>query len=141
MATIRERIIASPELQAARAARDLDALAAGLNAQGVTEIGSRFVNMRTIAAECGADADAMIAAITAAAPASPALTEMLCFMRRDSGIDVGLDGTRARIDELLVAGAFTPEQADRFKALALRPLVVTRADVEAAMYNPDGTEK
>ncbi len=138
--TLRDRIINSPELQAARAARDLDALAAGLNAQGVTAIQSRFVNMRTIVAEL-ADADNIIKALNTAAPASPALTEMLNFLRSDTGMDIGHPNAQARVDALVAATALTTAQGTTLKALALMPAIAIRADVEAAMYNPDGTEK
>lgn len=140
MSTIRDRIINSPELQAVRAVRDLDALAAGLNVQGVTATQSRFVNMRTIVAEC-ADADAIIRALDAAAPASTALTEMLGFLRSDSGMDIGHPNAQARVDALVRAGALTAAQAAEVKGLALLPVIVTRDEVEAAIFNPDGTEK
>lgn len=138
--SIRDRILNSPELQAARSARDLDALAAGLNAQGVTAVQSRFVTMRTIVAEC-ADADAIIRALNTAAPSSPALTEMLAFLRSDSGMDIGHPNAQARVDALAAASALTQPQATEIKNLALLPVVVTRGQVADGMYNPDGTEK
>jgi hypothetical protein len=140
MISIRDRIIGSPELQDARAARDLDALAAGLNAQGVSAVQSRFVTMRTVTAECS-DADGIITALTGAAAISPSVAEMLGFLRDDTGMDVGHPNTQAKINAMAGAGALTQAQANQIKALALLPVVVTRADVEAAMYNPDGTEK
>lgn len=137
---IRDRIINSPELQASRTARDLDAMAAGLNAQGVTAIQSRFVNMRTVVAEL-TDADNIIKSLTTAAPSSPALTEMLNFLRSDTGMDIGHPNAQTRVDALVTATALTASQGVALKNLALLPVIVSRADVNAAMYNPDGTEK
>jgi hypothetical protein len=140
MSEIRDRILASPELQAARAARDLDALTAGLNAQGVTAIQSRFVNMRTIVAELS-DADNIIKALSAAAPSSPALGEMMNFLRSDTGMDIGHPNAQARVDALLTATAITSAQGAAIKNMALQPIIVTRDQVGITMYNPDGTEK
>jgi hypothetical protein len=140
MTSIRDRIINSPELQAARAARDLDALAAGLNAQGVMAAQSRFVTMRTIVAECD-DTNGIITALNAAAPSIPVVAEMLAFLRSDSGMDVGHAKTQAQLDAMASAGVLTAAQTQSLKALALQSVLVSRLDVEVAMYNSDGTEK
>jgi hypothetical protein len=138
--SIKDRIINSPELQEARKARDLDALAAGLNAQGIKEVCSRFVTMRTITSECS-DADAIINELASAAKVSVSVAEMLGFLRSDSGMDVGHPNTQEKIDALVSLGALTEPYGDEMKNLALQPVVVTRDQVEAAMFNPDGTEK
>jgi len=138
--SIKDRIINSPELQSARKTRDLDALTAGLNAQTVMETQSRFVTMRTITAECS-DADAIINELTAASKMSVSVAEMLGFLRSDSGMDVGHANTQAKIDVLVQLGALTEPYGDEMKNLALQPVVVSREQVDAAMFNPDGTEK
>src|SRR5438874_2109825 len=138
--SIKDRIINSPELQEARTKCNLDDLASGLNAQGITAVQSRFVTMRTITAECE-DADVLIGALMKAATVSPSVAEMLLFLRSDSGMDVGHPNTQTKIDALATNGLFTQAQADEFKNLALLPVVVTRDQVEADMFNKNGTEK
>lgn len=137
---IKQRILARADLADLRAARDLDGLAAALNAEGATSVQSRFVTMRTIVAECD-NADTIVAALVATAPAVPTVGEMLNFLRSDSGMDVGHPKTQGRIDALAQAGALTAEQAQQLKVLALQPVVVTRDQVKDAMFNDDGTEK
>lgn len=139
---IRDRIINSPELQAARAARDLDALAAGLNAQGALEVRSRYVTTRTIMDECGTldDGRAIIAALKAAASADPLAGEALLFLQDDSGFDIGKPKTRDYLDAM-VPDALSAERVQMLKDMALQPVVVTRDQVNDAMFNPDGSEK
>jgi hypothetical protein len=139
---IRERIIASPDLQAARAARNLDALAAGLNAQGVTAIQSRFVTLRTIEVEC-ADGDNIVSALAGASTTNALVGMFMSFLKQDSGLDIGLAKTISAINSLSsgLSPVLTATQAAQLKNMAMRPVIVTRLEVEAAMYNLDGSEK
>lgn len=137
---IRDRIINSPELQPARAARDLDALVAGLNAQAALTLQPRFVTMRTITSECD-DANGVVTALIKAAAVIPVMAEMLAFLRSDSGMDVGHPRAQAQLDAMATAGILSPDQAQALKNLALQPRIVSRTEVEAEFYNPDGTEK
>lgn len=138
--TLRDRILARPDLQGALQARDFDTLAAGLNAQAPLVVQSRFVTMRTVVSECD-DANSIITALTAAAAQLPVVAEMLRFLRSDSGMDVGHPRTQAQLDEMAQAGLLTTTQAQALKALALQPDTVTPAQVCDALFNPDGTAK
>lgn len=140
MATVRERILARPDLMAMREARNLDGLAAALNAEERRESGERYVTLRTILAEC-TNGRSIVGALRQAAVSDAIVEESLNFLRSDSGFDVGHPETAVDIDRLVTAGVLTQAWADQMKALALRPVVVTRGQVEAAMFNPDGTEK
>lgn len=138
--TIRDRILARADLAPLVAARDLDGLAARLNASAPLVVQSRFVTMRTIVAECD-DANGVITALTAAAASVPVVAEMLTFLRSDSGMDVGHARTQVQLDGMAQAGLLTAVQAQALKGLALQPELVTRDQVNDAMYNPDGTSK
>jgi hypothetical protein len=139
MTSTRERILARPDLAEARAARDLDALAAGLNEQPETVLQPRYVTARTILAEC-ADGPTILAALDAAAISNTAVKYAVQFLGQESGLDVGNAVTQGMLDTL-VPSVLTKAQADQVKGMAMLPQLVTRADVEAAMFNPDGTEK
>ncbi|ALK96986.1 hypothetical protein AB595_04760 [Massilia sp. WF1] len=138
--TIRDRILARADLDPLRVARDLDGLAAALNAEGLTVAGERYVTMRTILAECPSGHE-IVVALRTAAPADPIVDESVNFLRKDSGFDVGHPNARPDLDRLVAAGVLTAGQRDELLALALRPLIVTRLDVADEMFNPDGTEK
>lgn len=140
MTSIRDRILARQDLADARAARDLDALAAGLNAQPESVVQSRFVTARAVMAGC-ADGIAILDALNDAAVQNSAVAWAVKFLGQEAGLDVGDPYTQSMIDELVKQNVLSQVQAEQLKALALRPVLVTRADVEAAMFNPDGTEK
>jgi hypothetical protein len=137
--TIRERILARADLADARAARDLDALAAGLNAQPDYMTQARYITARTILAECP-DGGSILAALDAGAAQNAAVKYAARFLGQDSGLNVGDPATLGMLDAL-VPSVLTPAWAEQIKALAVQPVYVTRLDVEAAMYNPDGSEK
>jgi len=137
---IRERILARQDLAQLRAARDLDKLAAALNGEGLRAPGERYITMRTILGECAHGREIVIALRTAA-PADPIVDESVNFLRDDSGFDVGHPNTAADIARLVDAGVLQAAWRDELLALSLLPVVVTREQVNAAMFNPDGTEK
>jgi|GEM_PF-2772559 len=138
--TLRDRILARADLNDARAARDITALAAALNAEGLTAPKTRFVTARTVLSEC-ADGGAILDALKAAAAGNSAVDWALKFMSQDSGIDAGNAMTRGMVDQLVAATALTPAQGEALKALANAPVIVTQEQVADALYNPDGTEK
>lgn len=140
MGAIRDRIMTSPELQASLAARDIDALVDGLNAQGVTSHQSRYVTARTILAEC-ADGAAILDTLQAIGANVSAVKWMMNFLQQDSGMDAGHPRTLANIDTLVTAGVLSASFAEQIRSLSLMPNVVTRQEVESEMFNPDGTEK
>jgi hypothetical protein len=137
--SIRDHILARPDLAEARAARDLDALAAGLNAQPESTLQPRYITARTILAEC-ADGAIILAALDIAATANAAVKYAVKFLGQDSGLNVGDPVTQGMLDAI-VPSVLTQAQADQVKGMAMLPQMVTRADVESAMFNPDGTEK
>jgi len=137
--SIRDRILAQPDLAAARAARDIDALAAGLNAQAPMVARSRFVTARTVLAEC-AGGSAILDALVAAQSIS-AIAWALKFLAQDSGLDIGNAATLGMVDQLVAGNALTATQGAALKALANTPDLVTRDQVADAMFNADGSEK
>lgn len=138
--SVRARILARHDLMGLREARDLDGLAGALNAEGLSALAARYVTTRTILDECE-DGRTIVAAIQSAAGADPTVAEALHFLRDDSGFDVGHPRTQAMVRELQAAGVFTQAQADQLCAMGLSPVVVDRLEVEAALFNPDGSEK
>lgn len=111
MATIRERILARPDLQAARAVRDIDALAAGLNTECVpTQVPSRL-DVYALMAERPEKMVEFVQEVADGVPSQEKAAEILSFM----GIEVMVDG--------------------------FEPPMVTRSEVNDAMFNPDGSEK
>lgn len=136
---IRERILARADLNALRAARDITALAAALNAEGLTAPQQRFITARGVMSGC-ADGVAILTALEAAT-ANNAVAWALKFLGQESGLDVGDPYTQGMIDQLVTGGVLTAAHGDQLKALALAPVVVTQGQVAQAMYNPDGTEK
>jgi hypothetical protein len=137
--SIRDRILARPDLNAMRAAGDIDGLAAALNADAPMVAKSRFVTARTVLAECP-NGSAILDALVAAQSIS-AVAWALKFLAQDSGLDIGHPTTLGMVDQLVAGGALSATQGDALKALANAPELVTRLDVADAMYNPDGTEK
>lgn len=142
MSTIRDRILALTTLAAARVAKNLGALTNGLNAAPPKVLQTRYVTGRTILSEC-ADGANILAALDGAASTNAAVRYATKFLGQDSGLNVGDPVTQAMLDSLTtgLVPVLTKDQAAQVKNLAMLPQVVTRADVEAAMYNPDGTEK
>lgn len=111
MPTIRERILARPDLQPARLARDIDALAAGLNTECVpTLIPARF-DAYTLMAE---HPDKMLEFVQRVADGVPAQDQAIAILSME-GVEILVDG--------------------------FEPPMVTRWDVNDAMFNPDGSEK
>lgn len=137
---IRDRILARRELDDLRAARDLDGLAAALNADAPLVPQQRFITARAVLTLC-ADGPAILSALEAAAPQNIAVAYALRFLGQDAGLDIGDPGALALLGQLQQASILTAPQVEQLRALALKPLLVTRLDVEAAMYKPDGTEK
>ncbi|QOY96337.1 hypothetical protein IM543_11245 [Massilia sp. UMI-21] len=138
--SIRDRILARPELADLRAARDLDGLAAALNASAPLVSKQRFITARAVLTQCQ-DGAAILTALETAAPQNVAVAYALRFLGQDAGLDIGDPGAHALLDQLALAGILSEAHIEQLKALARKPDLVTRLDVETAMYNPDGTEK
>lgn len=138
--SIRDRILARRDLNGLRAARDLDGLAAALNADAPLVPQQRFISARAVLTQCP-DGAAILVALETAAPQNVAVAWAVRFLGQDAGLDIGDPGALALLAQLQQAGILTAPQVDQLKALAMRPLTVTRDQVEAAMFNPDGSEK
>ena len=136
---IKARVLARPDLNALRAARNIPALAAALNAEGLIAPRQRFVTARAIMALCP-DGVAILTALEAAI-ANKAVKWAVTFLGQESGLDVGDPYTQWMIDQLVAASVLTSEQGIQLKALALVLVVVTQEQVALSLYNPDGSEK
>lgn len=134
MSALRDRINARPDLAALVVARELDEIAAKLNAEGLSVVRSRYITMRTISAEIPReDARAIVTALVSAATVDVLADEAVRFLRTNSGYDIGDPGAQEYIDEMAAAGALTADRARVLKGLALAPLTVDRLEVEAAI--------
>ena len=139
--TLHDEIIARADCAAAVAARDLDAIVRIIN-PGRMEIQSRFVTARTIFGEC-AGGQGIYDALNAAATGNSAVRMAVKFLEQDSGLDIGNPATQAMVEQLMAGAtpALTAEQGASLKGLANLPAPVTRAQVETALFNPNGTAK
>lgn len=141
--TLRDRIIARADLADLRAARDLDGLAAALNAEGLKAPHQRFITARAVMAGCPGGL-AILGALDLArthSVAGPAVTWALTFLSQEAGLDIGDPFTQGMVDNLVALELLTDGQGAALKVMALQPVMVTREQVNEAMFNPDGTEK
>lgn len=138
--SIRERVLARRDLDGLRAARDLDGLAAALNAEGLkVRTPGTFVTWRAVTTRCPSG-KSIKAKMRAAAPQDEDIDTACMFLSQEAGLDVGDYATWMAIDSM-VGKVLTETEAQELKNLSILPLFVDRLQVEAAMYNPDGTEK
>jgi hypothetical protein len=110
---IRERVLARRDLDAARAARNLDALAAGLNQECVPVDVPEYVR---------------------------AADELAYVPHGDVFLQILLDAA-AGIDIVERAQAFTSDQGGVVMGQGLEPPMVDRLQVADAVYYPDGRER
>jgi hypothetical protein len=136
---IRTRILARPDLDGLRAARDLDGLATALNAEGLQAPHQRFITARAVMAACEGGIEILDALENASA--NRAVAWALKFLGQEAGLDIGDPFTQGMVDKLVQESVLTTDQGTALKALALQHVVVDRLEVDAALYNPDGTEK
>lgn len=137
--SIRDRVHARRDLDDYRAARDLDALTAALNAENLKALQQRFITARAVMAACP-DGVAILGALQAAS-ADPAVGWALKFLGQEAGLDIGDPFTQSMVDQLVAGSVLTAQQGATLKAMALKPVIVDRLEVEAALYNRDTTEK
>ena len=142
MPSIRDRILGLTALIPARLNRDLDALAAGLNAAPAKVLSTRYANAQNILSEC-TDGSDIISRLNGAAGSNSTVKYVMLTLVQDKGLNVGDPTMQALFDTLAtgVVPVLTTSQASQLKNMAMLPQLVTRSDVEAAMYNPNGTEK
>ncbi|MGG7603542.1 hypothetical protein [Massilia sp. BKSP1R2A-1] len=137
---IRERILERADLAALRAARDIDGLAAALNVEGLLAPQQRFVTARAVMSGCPSGV-AILQKLEAAASQNCAVAWAVKFLGQEAGLDIGDAFAQQMCDQLAAGGVITAGEAAELKALALHPLIVTRDQVNEAMFNPDGSEK
>lgn len=113
MSTIKERILARRDLDAARAARDIDLLAAGLNEECVEALIPAQINA---------------AAILAYAPHSEVITDLLQRAANGESVQERAQQLLSEAGVQVFDPGFDPPMVDRFQ-------------VNDAMFNPDGSEK
>lgn len=113
MATIRERILARPDLHQARVERNIDVLAAGLNQ------------------ECQ----------PALVPARTNLANILSMMEHGQVLYDFVQAVANGENRQAFASALLTDEGVEVMVWGLNPPEVTRWDVNDAMFNPDGSEK
>jgi hypothetical protein len=137
--SIRDRILARTDLADLRAARDLDKLAAALNAEGLLAPQQRFITARAVMAACPGGVEILDALENASS--NRAVAWALKFLGQEAGLDIGDPFTQGMVGELVRLTVLTATQGNALKAMAMQPVVVTRDQVKNAMFNDDGTEK
>jgi hypothetical protein len=140
MTTIRERILARADLAPLRAARDLDGLAAALNAEGLTEIRETWVDFLGVLNRCPSG-DSIMRKLEAAASADAIVAGTWRSLVYGKGLDFGAQSTRQRISAMASPLGFTDGEVAELMNLAVQPVYVTRSQVFEAMFNDDGSEK
>lgn len=138
--SIRDRVLARADLNEARAQRDLDTMTAALNAEGLLVRRTTFVTWRIVITDCPSGI-AIKRKMKNAAADDDAIETACEFLKQEAGLDVGHAGAWANIERMVVAGILTAAEGQELMNLSLHPLVVDRLEVEAALYNPDNTEK
>lgn len=146
-AEIRAAVAASPELLALRttqaATADLAAIAAALSVG--TRLVSHFASERGILDRYPggpAAADALLVKLegfaASAHPLAGIVKRALKFLGTPEGIDLGSFGVQT-ILAALTPGVLSVQERDGLIAMASEPVVVTPAEVQAALFNDDGS--
>jgi hypothetical protein len=138
--TIHSRVHARRDLDAMRAARDLDGLANALNTEGLLTRQPRVITWRAVTTKCPSG-EAIRTKMEAAAPQSAAIRSAMEFLAQSDGLDIGDLDTWAKIDGMVAAMVLTVAEGQELKDLSMKPCIVTRLDVEEAIFNPNGSEK
>ena len=146
--SIRDRVHARRDLDGLRAARDLTGLADALNAEGLMAPQQRFITGRVIATLHPTEGREILRRLEAMATQDIGLRFNLPFLQQGEGLDIGDPDMWKELDRMVLAyhaseGALglSDLQASLLKSLSLKPVIVDRLEVEAALYNRDTTEK
>jgi hypothetical protein len=141
--TLRDEILARPDCADAVAARDLDAIAALMSAGrtrprrvAIDEIQARLDST----GEWGA-IEATAADLQHPAQQAAAAVVHVGFKARYLNIDMELARVQMMFGALVQTGKISQETFDYFNALSVEPDPVSRLDVEAALFNADGSLK
>ena len=138
---LRDRILARAALEELVAARDLTGLAAALNAEGYKARQQRFISARAVLTQCQSGAQILTALEQADQAGNVLARWALKFLGQDAGLDIGDPGIEPLLTKLQADGVLQAGWSQELLNLALRPVAVDRLEVEAAMFNPDGTLK
>lgn len=137
---IRTTILKRRDLDAMRAARNLDGLAAALNETPALVLRECWVDALGIINRCSSG-KAILRKLKAGAALDAIIEVAWSALVSGKGLDFGADSTLDSIDEMAPVIGFTETEVTELKALAMQPVMADRLAVEAALYNPDGTEK
>jgi hypothetical protein len=137
MPTIIERIQSRPDLAEHVANRDLDAIVAELNAEGLTEVAECWVDALGIMNRC-TNGKSILRKLRTAVPSDAVVEAVWTKLISGPGIDFGSQTTRDSIDEMVAPLEFTEDEVVEMKQLPVRPVVVDRMAVEAAINEMEG---
>lgn len=140
---IRERILARPDLTPLRDARDIDGLAAalsvGLTRPKETVIGDGTI-LEAFMAELGDDGLEAGNVFLDWFRNEPLFRHAVRMLDRGE-LRLDKPGTRSILSNLVELGKMPQAVFDYLVDLSTEPGMVTRDEVNEAMFNPDGTEK
>lgn len=135
--SLKDEILARPDCAEAVATRDLDALAALVSAGRTT---TRRVPIEDIQARL-MSAGEWWQIKAAATPGSIEETVIDVAGARYGNVDFSLPLVRQQFAYLVGAGRLAQSTFDDLLAMSQAPAPVSRGDVEAALFNPDGSLK
>ena len=101
----------------------------------------RFITARVILSIHAAEGRGILTRLRAAAQQDIGVEFAVRFLEQEAGLDIGDSASWRDIEGLVANSVLTEAQGAMLKALALYPVVVTRDQVNLAMFNDDGTEK
>jgi hypothetical protein len=140
--TLRDEILARPDCADAVAARDLDALAALVSADRTT---TQRVPIEDVQAHLQSSGLWWPIKAVAADPAHPAYAAAVAVVdvanARYGRLDMTLPIIAQMLGGLVATGVLPQSEMDQLIAMSVIPAPVSRLEVEAALFNPDGSAK
>lgn len=140
--SLREEILARPDCAAAVEARDLDAIAA-LISQGRTT--TQRVAIEDVQAHLQSSGLWWPIKAIAADPVHPAYQAAVAIVdvagARYQRLDMTLPIIAQMLGGLVAAGVLPQSEMDQLIAMSVIPAPASRIEVEAALFNPDGSLK
>jgi hypothetical protein len=140
--TLREEILARPDCADAVAARDLDAIAALVSAGRTT---SQRVPIEDVQANLQSSGLWWPIKAVAADPEHPARAAAVAIIdvagARYQRLDMTLPIIAQMLGGLVATGVMPQSAMDSMIAMSVIPAPVSRNEVEAALFNPDGSAK
>jgi hypothetical protein len=140
--TLRDDILARSDCADAVAARDLDAIAALVSAGRTKPV---RVPIEDIQARLQSTLEWWAIKQAAADPSHPAFLAAMAVTdvagARYANIDMALPAVNSMFQSLVEAGRMSQATMDEIVAMSVAPDPVSRLEVEAALFNPDGSLK